>query len=48
MNNFTDFIEVAGAVIGATGLAISLEWLSLNALLRLMPAREKHAIRRVS
>lgn len=46
MNNFIDFIEVAVAVIGAMGLAMSLEWLALNALLRLMPAREKQTIRR--
>lgn len=41
MDDFTGFIEVAGAVIVAMGLAMSLEWLALNALMRAMPQRHQ-------
>jgi hypothetical protein len=41
MDDFIGFIEVAGAITAAMGLAMSLEWLALNGLLRLMPARHR-------
>jgi hypothetical protein len=39
MNNFISFVEVAGAMIGALGLALGLEWVALYGLTSLMPAR---------
>ncbi len=39
MDNFIAFAEVAGAIIAAMGLAMWLEWLTLNGLMRLMPPR---------
>lgn len=38
MNNFIAFLEVTGAILAGLGLAMSLEWLTLNGLLRLMPS----------
>jgi hypothetical protein len=38
MGDFTAFVEIAGAILTGLGLAMSLEWLTLNWLLRLMPA----------
>jgi hypothetical protein len=40
MGNFSGFAEVTGAILGALGLALGLEWATLNGLFRLMPARE--------
>jgi hypothetical protein len=37
--SFLAFVEVVSAVIGAMGLAMGLEWVTLNVLLRLMPSR---------
>ena len=37
MENTVAFAEIAGAIIGAIGLALGLEWLTLNGLIRLMP-----------
>jgi hypothetical protein len=37
MENTLAFAEVAGAIIGAIGLALGLEWLTLSGLIRLMP-----------
>jgi len=37
MGSTIGFVEVAGAIIGAIGLALGLEWFTLNTLLRLMP-----------
>ena len=37
MGSTIGFAEVAGAIIGAIGLALGLEWFTLNTLLRLMP-----------
>lgn len=31
------FAEVAGAIIGAIGLALGLEWVTLNRLMHMMP-----------
>ena len=42
MSDFLDFAVVTGAVITGLGLAMSLEWLALNGLLRLMPSRHQH------
>lgn len=42
MSDFLNFAVVAGAVITGLGLAMSLEWLALNGLLRLMPSRYEH------
>jgi len=39
MSDFLNFALVAGAVITGLGLAMTLEWLALNGLLRLMPSR---------
>ena len=41
MDDFIAFIEVSGAIAAAMGLAMSLEWLALNGLFRLMPARHR-------
>lgn len=40
MENTIGFVEVAGAIIGAIGLALGLEWLTLNSLMRLMPRHD--------
>ena len=37
MESTLAFAEIAGAIIGAIGLALGLEWLTLNGLIRLMP-----------
>ena len=37
MGSTIGFAEMAGAIIGAIGLALGLEWFTLNSLLRLMP-----------
>jgi hypothetical protein len=42
MSDFLGFAEVTGAIIAAMGLAMCLEWLTLNGLLRLMPSRPEH------
>jgi hypothetical protein len=39
MDSFIAFAEVVGAIIAAMGLAMGLEWLTLNGLLHLMPGR---------
>ncbi|MFY9689728.1 MAG: hypothetical protein WA369_02470 [Candidatus Acidiferrales bacterium] len=41
MESLIEFAEVTGAVIGALGLALGLEWATLNGLFRLMPGRMK-------
>jgi hypothetical protein len=41
MDSFIGFAEVTGAILGALGLALALEWATLNGLFRLMPARAK-------
>lgn len=48
MDDFIAFTEIAGAIIVAIGLAMSLEWLTLNVLLRLMPAHHERVVRRGS
>lgn len=37
MESMIGFAEIAGAIIGAIGLALGLEWVALNSLMRLMP-----------
>ena len=39
MDSFLGYLEVAGAIIGAFGLAIGLEWVGLYGLTSLMPER---------
>jgi len=39
MGSFIEFAETAGAMIGAIGLALALEWVALYGLTSLMPAR---------
>jgi hypothetical protein len=40
MENFIGFVEVAGAIIAALGLALGLEWVGLYGLTSMMPARQ--------
>jgi hypothetical protein len=40
MDSFIAFAEVVGAIIAAMGLAMGLEWLTLNGLLHLMPGQQ--------
>lgn len=40
MESTIGIAEVAGAIIGAIGLALGLEWLTLNSLMRLMPRQD--------
>ena len=39
MSDLIGFLEVIGAILASLGLAMSLEWLTLNGLLHLMPSR---------
>ena len=39
MDNFIAFTEVTAAILAAMGLAMCLQWLTLNAVLRLLPSR---------
>ena len=39
MDSFITFAEVAGAIIAAMGLAMWLEWMTLNGLMHLMSGR---------
>jgi hypothetical protein len=39
MDGFIGFAEVTGAILAALGLALGLEYATLNGLIRLMPAR---------
>jgi hypothetical protein len=39
MENFIEFAGIASAIVASMGLAMGLEWLTLNGLLRLMPRR---------
>ena len=50
MSDFLDFAVVTGAVITGLALAMTLEWLTLNGLLRLMPSRHEptHSSRTLS
>jgi hypothetical protein len=41
MDTFIGFAEVAGAIIGALGLALGLEWVGLYGLTSMMPARRE-------
>jgi hypothetical protein len=41
MENFIEFAGIASAIVMSMGLAMGLEWLTLNGLLRLMPGRER-------
>ena len=45
MSDLTAFVEIAGAILTGLGLAMSLEWLTLNWLLRLMPAAHQPKLR---
>jgi hypothetical protein len=39
MENFIGFVEIAGVMIAALGLALGLEWVGLYGLTSMMPAR---------
>jgi len=39
MVSFIAFAEITGAVLAAFALAVGLEWMGLNGLIRFMPAR---------
>jgi hypothetical protein len=41
MNSLIGFAEVTGAILGALGLALGLEWATLEGLFRLMPERKE-------
>ena len=40
MGSTIGFAEIAGAIIGAIGLALALEYVALNTLMRLMPRNQ--------
>ena len=40
MEGLIDFAAVAGAIVVSLGIALSLEWFALNALMKMMPARQ--------
>lgn len=40
MEGLIDFAAVGGAIVVSLGIALSLEWFALNALMKLMPARQ--------
>jgi hypothetical protein len=46
MSDFISFIEVTGAVLASLGLAMSLEWLTLNGLFRVMPSLHSNEAQR--
>lgn len=39
MEGLIDFTAVAGAIVASLGIALSLEWFALNALMKMMPAQ---------
>ena len=41
MDSLMGFAEVTGAILGALGLALGLEWATLNGLFRLMPTQQR-------
>lgn len=41
MTSIAAFAEIAGAVVASVGLALGLEWISLNWLMRAMPGRSR-------
>lgn len=41
MENVIVFSEIAGAVVASVGLALGLEWISLNWLMHAMPGRSR-------
>jgi hypothetical protein len=45
MGSFIAFAEITGAILAALGLALELEWLGLNGLMRLMPAARRNPLR---
>jgi hypothetical protein len=40
MEGLIDFAAVGGAIVVSLGIALSLEWFALNALMKMMPARQ--------
>jgi len=41
MDGFIGFVEIAGAMIAAVGLALGLEWVGLYGLTSMMPGRRE-------
>jgi hypothetical protein len=41
MNGFIAFTEVTGAILASLGIALAIEWLGLNSLMRLLPAARR-------
>ena len=48
MENLIAFAEVAGAIIAAMGLAMGIEWMTLNGLMRAMPVQRSKASQAIS
>lgn len=42
MIGFINLAGVAGAIVGSIALALGIEWISLRALLHLMPGRQRN------
>lgn len=42
MIGFINLAGVAAAIVGSMALALGLEWISLRALMRLMPGRRRN------
>jgi hypothetical protein len=40
MEGLIDFAAVGGAIVVSLGIALSLGWFALNALMKMMPARQ--------
>jgi hypothetical protein len=40
MEGLVDFAAVGGAIVVSLGIALSLEWFALNAVMKMMPARQ--------
>lgn len=41
MTGFIAFTEVTGAILASLGIALAIEWLGLNGLMRLFPAARR-------
>jgi hypothetical protein len=43
MEALIDFAAVGGAIVVSLGIALSLEWFALNALMKMMPAQQTNS-----